>query len=211
MKNRLPCPVHSYIWCPGERGMLRKWCIWHSASLCRESSLITTQVISGATEHQHAIFGSGVSVIRVSGVVTLECCSWPPEVTVKGLWQMIFSISRNNQSLDFFPGRQPAGKTQSEDCYVLLMLVLVGVGKVTLLLDWVPLGHRYWDLTCFGSSHPQHIVCCLPLILFIMSDSHLILSLERWERPEHIFQCRGDNVKINLWETTGLMGKWKWR
>lgn len=87
-------------------------------------------------------------------------------------------------------------KLQVRTVHILLMLVLVGVGKVTLLLDWVTLAHRYWGLTHFGSSHLQHIVCGLPLILFTMSDRHLLLRLE------HIWPCKGDNVKINLWETT---------
>lgn len=162
----------------------------------------------GAIGHPYLVVVVGehsISLEWFSGV-TLECCSWPTEVTVKGLWQMIFGFSRNNHLLDSFLGRLLAGKIKVGIVNVLLMLVLLNVGSVTRPADCA-FGTQVLGLSHLGSSHPQHIVCGLPWILFTMPDSHLILSLRRRGRPACIQPCRGGNIEIDLREGTGVHGQ----
>lgn len=147
--------------------------------------------------------GPFTAVLWFSGV-TLECYSWSIEVTMKGLWQMVYGFSRNNHLLDSFLGKLLVGKIRVRIVNVLLMLVLFNRGNATQPLHCVPLGHIL-ELIHLGMSRSPHTVCHLPLIQITMPGSHLRFRF-RQGRQQHLQPCREDNVKINLWARTRVKG-----
>lgn len=168
---------------PWGNGPAEKATHQNSASFCSEAPFILSWGIPGARGHQNVILvvavgGRFIAVVWFSGV-TLECCSWPTEVPVKGLWQMPCGFSGNNHLLDSFLGRLLVRKIKVRIVNILLILALFNVGNETQPLEQCALGTQVQGLIHLNVSHPWHNVYRLSLLQFSVPDSHLCLNLGR--------------------------------